>query len=77
MQGTFPQGEIMNLLNIEEAANELRSSPMTVQRLVKAGAITCLRLGSGGRNARIFFTPEVLAAYLKERTVPAKRAAHE
>jgi excisionase family DNA binding protein len=62
----------MQLLNIEEAAENLRVSPVTVRRMVKAGTITYRRLGTGGKNTRIFFTPEDLTAYLEAAAVPAK-----
>jgi hypothetical protein len=49
--------------------------------MVKAGTIPYRRLGTGGKNTRIFFTPEDLTAYLEAaavpaRTLPAKEAAH-
>jgi excisionase family DNA binding protein len=67
----------MELLNIEEAAENLRTSPVTIRRMVKAGTIPYRRLGTGGRNARIFFTPEDLAAYLEAAAVPARKPAKE
>jgi excisionase family DNA binding protein len=68
----------MDLLNIAEAAENLRTSPVTIRRMVKAGTISYRRLGTGGRNTRIFFTPEDLAAYLEAAAVPAKKGAvHE
>jgi hypothetical protein len=42
--------------------------------MVKAGTIPYRRLGTGGKNTRIFFTPEDLAAYLEAAAVPAKSA---
>jgi excisionase family DNA binding protein len=65
----------MQLLNIEEAAENLRSSSITIRRMVKAGTIPYRRLGTGGKNTRIFFTPEDLAAYLEAAAVPAKTEA--
>jgi excisionase family DNA binding protein len=64
----------MTLLNIEEAAETLRASPVTVRRMVKAGTIPYWRLGTGGKNTRIFFTPDDLAAYLEAAAVPARPA---
>jgi excisionase family DNA binding protein len=64
----------MKLLNIEEAAETLRTSKITIRRMIKAGTIPYRRLGTGGRNTRIFFTPEDLTAYLESATVPAKPA---
>jgi excisionase family DNA binding protein len=37
----------MQLLNIEEAAENLRTSPVTIRRMVKAGTIPYRRLGTG------------------------------
>ena len=65
----------MQLLNIKEAAENLRTSPVTIRRMVKAGTIPYRRLGTGGKNTRIFFTPEDLAAYLKSAAVPARTPA--
>ncbi|MDR0642072.1 MAG: helix-turn-helix domain-containing protein [Treponema sp.] len=62
----------MQLLNIEEAAENLRTSPITIRRMVKAGTIPYRRMGTGGKNTRIFFTPEDLAAYLEAAAVPAR-----
>ena len=62
----------MQLLNIEEAAENLRTSSVTIRRMVKAGTIPYRRLGTGGKNTRIFFTPEDLTTYLEAATVPAK-----
>jgi hypothetical protein len=45
--------------------------------MVKAGTISYRRLGTGGKNTRIFFTPEDLAAYLEAAAVPARKAGHE
>jgi excisionase family DNA binding protein len=67
----------MQLLNIEEAAENLRTSPVTIRRMIKAGTIPYRRLGTGGKNTRIFFTPEDLAAYLEAAAVPARRSATE
>jgi excisionase family DNA binding protein len=64
----------MQLLNIEEAAENLRTSPITIRRMVKAGTIPYRRLGTGGKNTRIFFTVEDLDAYLEAAKVPAKPA---
>ncbi|MDR1178209.1 MAG: helix-turn-helix domain-containing protein [Spirochaetaceae bacterium] len=64
----------MQLLNIEEAAENLRTSPVTIRRMVKAGAISYRRMGTGSKNMRIFFTLEDLAAYLEAAAVPAKSA---
>ena len=64
----------MQLLNIEEAAENLRTSSVTIRRMVKAGTIPYRRLGTGGKNARIFFTEADLAAYLEAAAVPAKPA---
>jgi excisionase family DNA binding protein len=66
----------MQLLNIEEAAENLRTSPITIRRMVKAGTIPCRRFGTGGKNTRIFFTPEDLDAYLEAAAVPAKKAGN-
>ncbi|MDR0662959.1 MAG: helix-turn-helix domain-containing protein [Spirochaetaceae bacterium] len=66
----------MQLLNIEEAAENLRTSPITIRRMVKAGTIPHRRLGTGGKNTRIFFTTEDLEAYLKAAAVPAKESRH-
>jgi excisionase family DNA binding protein len=68
------EGVFMQLLNIEEAAENLRTSPITIRRMVKAGTIPYRRLGTGGKNTRIFFTPEDLSAYLEAAAVPAKPA---
>jgi len=62
----------MQLLSIEEAAETLRSSPITIRRMVKAGTIPYRRMGTGGKNTRIFFTPEDLQTYLEAAAVPAK-----
>ena len=62
----------MQLLSIEEAAETLRSSPITIRRMVKAGTIPYRRLGTGGKNTRIFFTPEDLQTYIDTAAVPAK-----
>jgi excisionase family DNA binding protein len=62
----------MQLLNIEEAAEELRVSSVSIRRMVKAGTIPYRRLGTGGKNTRIFFTPEDLSAYLEAAAVPAR-----
>jgi excisionase family DNA binding protein len=71
-----PQRSIfMDLLNVAEAAESLRTSPVTVRRMVKAGTIPYRRLGTGGKNTRIFFTPEDLDAYLEAAKVPAKKGA--
>jgi excisionase family DNA binding protein len=71
------EGAFMQLLNIEEAAENLRTSPVTIRRMVKARTIPYRRLGTGGKNTRIFFTPEDLTAYLEAAAVPAKKeAAH-
>jgi hypothetical protein len=43
--------------------------------MVKAVTIPYRRLGTGGKNTRIFFTPEDLTAYLEAAAVPAKREA--
>jgi len=64
----------MQLLNVEEAADHLRTSPITIRRMVKAGTIPYRRLGTGGKNTRIFFTLEDLAVYLETAAVPAKLA---
>jgi len=64
----------MQLLSIKEAADCLRSSPITIRRMVRAGTIPYRRLGTGGKHTRIFFTPEDLAAYLEAAAVPAKNA---
>jgi excisionase family DNA binding protein len=65
----------MQLLSIDEAADILRSSPVTIRRMVKAGTISYRRLGTGGKNTRIFFTPEDLSVYLEAAAVPAKKEA--
>jgi len=62
----------MQLLNIEEAAETLRSSPITIRRMVKAGTIPYRRMGTGGKNTRIFFTEADLKAYIEAAAVPAK-----
>ncbi|MDR1256153.1 MAG: helix-turn-helix domain-containing protein [Spirochaetaceae bacterium] len=67
----------MQLLTIEEAAINLRMSKITIRRMVKLGTIPYRRLGTGGRNKRIFFTPEDLAAYLEAAAVPARKRAKE
>ena len=67
----------MVLMNIKEAADNLRTSPITIRRMIKAGTIPYRRLGTGGKNTRIFFTPEDLDAYLESAAVPAKKAAKE
>jgi excisionase family DNA binding protein len=67
----------MQLLSIQEAAENLRTSPITIRRMVKAGTIPYRRLGTGGKNTRIFFTPEDLAAYLEAAAVPARKHAKE
>jgi excisionase family DNA binding protein len=69
------EGAFMQLLNIEEAAENLRTSPITIRRMVRAGTIPYRRLGTGGKNTRIFFTPEDLAAYLDAALVPARTPA--
>jgi excisionase family DNA binding protein len=69
------EGVFMQLLNIEEAAENLRTSPVTIRRMVRAGTIPYRRLGTGGKNTRIFFTPEDLSAYLEAAAVPAKKEA--
>lgn len=69
------EGAFMQLLNIEEAAENLRTSPITIRRMVKAGTIPYRRLGTGGKNTRIFFTPEDLDAYLATAAVPARKSA--
>jgi excisionase family DNA binding protein len=63
----------MQLLNIEETAEILRTSPITIRRMIKAGIIPYRRLGTGGKNMRVFFTPEDLTAYLEGAAVPAKK----
>jgi excisionase family DNA binding protein len=63
----------MQLLNIEEAAENLRTSPITIRRMVKAGTIPYRRMGTGGKNTRIFFTLDDLNSYLESAKVPAKR----
>jgi excisionase family DNA binding protein len=65
----------MELLNIEEAAESLRTSAVTIRRMVKGGTIPYRRLGTGGKNTRIFFTPEDLVAYIEAAAVPVKKAA--
>jgi excisionase family DNA binding protein len=65
----------MQLLNIEEAAENLRTSSVTIRRMIKAGTIPYRRMGTGGKNTRIFFTPEDLAAYLEAAAVPARTLA--
>jgi excisionase family DNA binding protein len=79
LRGTkSPQGVPMQLLNIEEAAENLRTSTVTIRRMIKAGTIPYRRLGTGGKNTRIFFTPEDLDAYLEAAKVPAKEGvAHD
>jgi excisionase family DNA binding protein len=67
----------MQLLNIEEAAENLRTSPVTIRRMIRAGTIPYRRLGTGGKNTRIFFTPEDLTAYLESALVPAKKPARD
>ncbi|MDR2419220.1 MAG: helix-turn-helix domain-containing protein [Treponema sp.] len=62
----------MKLLSIEEAAETLRTSKVTLRRMVKAGTISYRRLGTGGKNTRIFFTPGDLEAYLEAALVSAK-----
>jgi len=62
----------MQLLTIEEAAGSLRLSPVTIRRMVKAKVIPYRRMGTGGKNTRIFFTEEDLAAYLDAAAVPAR-----
>jgi excisionase family DNA binding protein len=70
--GFFLGEKNMELLNVEEAAKRLRASKITIRRMIKAGTIPYRRLGTGGKNTRIFFTPGDLAAYLEAATVPAK-----
>ena len=71
----------MELLNIEEAAANLRTSPCTIRRMIRAGTIPYRRLGTGGKNTRIFFTQTDLDAYVEAAAVPArfpaKEAGHE
>jgi excisionase family DNA binding protein len=67
----------MILLNIEEAAENLRTSPITVRRLAKNGAIPHRRMGTGGKNTRIFFTVEDLDDYVAAAAVPARKGAKE
>jgi excisionase family DNA binding protein len=70
----------MELLNVREAAITLRMSENTIRRMVRAGIIPYRRFGMGGKNTRIFFTPEDLAAYLAAMAYPAKpakEAGHE
>jgi excisionase family DNA binding protein len=62
----------MQLLNIGEAAETLRTSKVTIRRMIRAGTIPYRRMGTGGRNTRIFFTPEDLSAYLEAAAVPAR-----
>ena len=62
----------MQLLNIEEAAENLRTSPITIRRMVRAGVIPYHKLGG-----KYFFTPEDLEAYLEAAAVPAKEARHD
>jgi hypothetical protein len=40
--------------------------------MIRAGTISYRRLGTGGRNTRIFFTLKDLAAYLEAAAVPAR-----
>jgi excisionase family DNA binding protein len=67
----------MQLLSIEEAAENLRTSKITIRRMIKAGTIPYRRLGTGGKNTRIFFTPEDLTAYLEAAAVPARKPMKE
>jgi excisionase family DNA binding protein len=67
----------MILYSVSQAAKELRLAPITVRRMARAGKISYRRLGIGGRNSPIFFTPEDLNAYLESAAVPAKGACHE
>jgi hypothetical protein len=62
----------MILYNVAQAGKELRLAPVTIRRMVRAGTIPYRRLGTGGKNTRIFFTPEDLAVYLEAAAVPAK-----
>jgi excisionase family DNA binding protein len=73
------KGEKMNLLNIQEAAKELRISPVTIRRMVKAGKLACRRIGAVGRNTRVFFTAQDISECIEAAAVPARtrEAAHE
>jgi hypothetical protein len=67
----------MELLNIEEVAENLRTSPIIIRCMVKAGIIPYLRLGSDGKNTRIFFTPDDLNTYLELARVPARKTERD
>jgi excisionase family DNA binding protein len=67
----------MELLTVKEAAKNLRASIVTIRRMIRAGTIPYRRMGTGGKNTRIFFTPEDLAAYLESAAVPARRPGKE
>jgi excisionase family DNA binding protein len=71
------KGVTMTLYSIGEAAEELRTSKITIRRMVKAGSIPYRRMGSGGKNPRIFFTPEDLQSYIEAAAVPARKRATE
>jgi replicative DNA helicase len=45
--------------------------------MVKEGTIPYRRIGTGGKNPRIFFTPEDLDAYLEAAAVPMRKPARE
>jgi excisionase family DNA binding protein len=55
----------MQLLNVKEAASELRISAVTLRRFTKCGTIPFRRIGR-----QVFFTPDDLNTYLTARAVP-------
>jgi excisionase family DNA binding protein len=71
------EGAFMELLSVEETAEYLRASPISIRRMVKAGTIPYRRLGTGGKNTRIFFTESDLTAYIEAAAVPARIPAQE
>ena len=56
----------MTLLDVKQAAVELRCTPCNIRRKVRAREITFRRLGG-----RIFFTLGDIESYINQCTVPA------
>lgn len=64
------------LLTVAEAAERLHVCEDTVRNLVARRLITCVRVGYGGKKARIRFTEEDLEQYIarNRRVAPADEA---
>lgn len=69
-----PAGRAPQMLTLEEAGERLAVSHDSVQRLVTAGELAVVDVGTGAKRARLRVSEDVLIQFIKDRTIEASKA---